>query len=691
MPKVRGNLKRLRYPACMSTIAAAPAVFSLSTSITRAVDALTTTHGETHRSAITEGVARVAARWSAADGDPAAFEAFCIKHFLVDAIERTRLLIRLERALEQIDGHLYEMRRTLRRHHDLRGDEFPGVDDILAQFDPAPDLSEQLYKQKIAHLALLNFPKLTLAQMLEHGASWDDAQWAAARVPQSFGPRIPAALADRARAVSFDASSWVSNFHIPVGSLTDANGKRWFDADRKLIAHWLVREEIKAGYGDPDGLAKQRALSWVMARHIDGTIPARVMDGSEKRDWDSQRNTIANGDAGELLGLVRYEKWIANFRMACEIDPLYPDEPSAIARKFALEREMPESEVEALMVALLESPVRRDLAAFLKHKLGRALEPFDIYFEDILEAKPASEMNAAVKARFANAKELEAKLPIVLRELGFNDSDAEFLGTRVQVEIAKGAGHAMRPYLKGYGAWLRTSSLDAELGWDGFDTAMHELGHNLEQLCSTYFVSRPALRGVPNTACTEAFAFLYQALAKRVLGLEDPAESQKQFAADAVATMLSACQIAGPSLLELRVWRWLYAHPSASAEQLRSEVLRVADDLWTRYYANDYGPDPYRILAAYQHMIGHPLYLPDYTLGHMMSHQIRSYMRGKELASETKRITSLGCLTPDQWMRLAVGAPVSAESLARDAAAGLSVLTSLRAVHSNSSPNTKNR
>ena len=232
----------------------------------------------------------------------------------------------------------------------------------------------------------------------------------------------------------------------------------------------------------------------------------------------------------------------------------------------------------------------------------------------------------------------------------------------------------MRPYLKGYGAWLRTSSLDAELGWDGFDTAMHELGHNLEQLCSTYFVSRPALRGVPNTACTEAFAFLYQALAKRVLGLEDPAESQKQFAADAVATMLSACQIAGPSLLELRVWRWLYAHPSASPEQLRSEVLRVADDLWTRYYANDYGPDPYRILAAYQHMIGHPLYLPDYTLGHMMSHQIRSYMRGKELASETKRITSLGCLTPDRWMRLAVGAPVSAESLARDAAAGLAFL-----------------
>jgi hypothetical protein len=510
--------------------------------------------------------------------------------------------------------------------------------------------------------------------MLAAGAAWDDAGWAATRVAQHFGPRIPVDLADRARRTSFESGKFVSHFHVPVGGMVDANGKRWFESDRKLIAHWLVREEIKAGYGDPDGLGKQRALSWVMARHIDGTIPKRVMSGEEKRDWNPEKNTVAGGDPGELLGLERYEHWIANFRMAREFDPLYPDEPTAIARKFALEREMPEAEVEKLMTDLLDAPVRKDLAAFMSRKLGRALEPFDIYFEDVVEAKPATEMNAAVRKRFANVKELEAKLPEVLRELGFRGPDADFLGSRIKVEVCKGAGHAMRPYLEGYGAWLRTSSLDAELGWDGFDTAMHELGHNLEQLCSTYFVSRPALRGVPNTACTEAFAFLYQSLAKRVLGLEDAAEADRQFAVDSVATMLSACQIAGPSLLELRAWRWLYANPSATPAALRDEVLRIAQDLWTRFYERDFGKDSYRILAAYQHMIAHPLYLPDYTLGHMMSHQIRSYMRGKDLAGETKRITSLGSLTPDLWMRRAVGAPVSPEPLARDAAAGLPFL-----------------
>jgi hypothetical protein len=58
----------------------------------------------------------------------------------------------------------------------------------------------------------------------------------------------------------------------------------------------------------------------------------------------------------------------------------------------------------------------------------------------------------------------------------------------------------------------------------------------------------------------------------------------------------------------------------------------------------------------------------------MMSHQIRSYLRGKDLAAETKRITSLGCLTPDLWMRKAVGSPVSPAPLAQDAAKGLKVL-----------------
>ena len=647
-----------------------------------AISALIALHGEPHRTRIERGVRQCARRWTAADGDQQAFESFCRTSFVADAAKLPALLDRLEAAIEKIGGHLYEMRRSLRRWSDLAGEEFPGVDDMLATFDPAPDLSEQLYRQRLAFVALLNLDRADLRSMLAHGANWSTDEWAAVRVAQQFGARIPSALNDRAREVSHRCSRWVSGFHVPVGRLVDASGTRWYDTDRALLTHWLVREEIKAQGTMPHGLPRQRALAHVLARAIDGSIPSDVMERRSASDWDAARNTLGGapvkGDGSrhgeDVMGPVRYERWIEQFRLAQEFDAHHPEHPTAIARKFELAREMPESDIERLLTDLLDHPARDALSAWLSKRLGRPLEAFDIYFEDVGDATDAEALNAAVRAKFPDEGAFERALPEVLRGLGFTATDADDLGSRIRVEIARGSGHAMRPALPQFDAWLRTSRLAAELGWDGFDTAMHELGHNLEQLCSTLRVARPALRNVPNTACTEAFAFLYQSLGRRVLGIEPPGGAARARAADAVATMLAACQIAGPSLLELHTWRWLYANPDADAPALRAEVLATADRLWARHYERHYGPDPYRLLAAYQHMIGHPLYLADYAIGHVMSHQIRDYIAGRDIAEETIRITSIGRLTPDLWMRRATGAPLSAEPLAQDAAAGLALL-----------------
>ncbi len=638
-----------------------------------AVEAISRAHGP--QAGALRGVQQVAARWQPQDGDAEAFVAFCRNHFVADGAARARLLDRLERAMETVSGHLHEIRRDLRWWTDVRTDTFPGVDDVLARFDPAPDLSDQFYRQKIGFIALLNFPRSDLAEMLEQGGAWSVDRWAESRLAQAFGPRIPPELGDRARRVGHQANVFVAGFHVPVETLVDSSGGRWLPAGRKLLAHWLVREEVKANYGDPaNGLARQRALMWVMARHIDGTIPASVMDGTNTLDWDSQANTLGGKPATSLHGPQRYRHWLAHRDLAFEFDRLHPEAPTAIARKFELDREMPEAEVERLLVDLLGHPVMDRVAAWLRARLGRPLEPHDIYFEDIAEVKPPEQMNAAVKRLFPDEKAFERQLPEVLRGLGFTAADAQFLGSRIRVEIARGSGHAMRPGKPEYGAWLRTSRLDAEFGWDGFDTAMHELGHNLEQLCSTHYAPRPLLRGVPNTACTEAFAFLYQSLGRQVLGLETAEQAARAFHVESLATMLAAFQIAGPSLLELQAWRWIYANPKATPEQLRDEVLAIAERLWSRFHEPHFGKDPYRILAAYQHMIGHPLYLADYTIGHVMSHQIRAHLRDRDLAAETKRITSIGNVTPDAWMRQAVGSPLSIEPLARNAAAAIQSL-----------------
>ena len=86
--------------------------------------------------------------------------------------------------------------------------------------------------------------------------------------------------------------------------------------------------------------------------------------------------------------------------IAEDYDKYYDEHPSAIARKFDLEREIPEETVEALMIELLEAPIRGDIAKYMESIVGRPLEAFDIYLEDIAEGASAAELDEKVTAMF---------------------------------------------------------------------------------------------------------------------------------------------------------------------------------------------------------------------------------------------------------------------------------------------------
>ena len=69
------------------------------------------------------------------------------------------------------------------------------------------------------------------------------------------------------------------------------------------------------------------------------------------------------------------------------------------------------------------------------------------------------------------------------------------------------------------------------------------------------------------------------------------------------------------------------------------------------------------LLAIYSHIIHSGLYSPDYSLGHIISFQIEQYLKDKNLAIEMERVCQLGSITPDAWMKAAVGKPISIEPL----------------------------
>ena len=110
----------------------------------------------------------------------------------------------------------------------------------------------------------------------------------------------------------------------------------------------------------------------------------------------------------------------------------------------------------------------------------------------------------------------------------------------------------------------------------------------------------------------------------------------------------------------------MYQHPGATPAELREATLRLAREVWNRWYAPVLGVRDSPLLAVYSHMIHSFLYLPDYPLGHLISAQIEAHLEALpqgQLGAEVERMTRHGAVAPDLWMQHATGSPVSAGPL----------------------------
>jgi oligoendopeptidase F len=200
------------------------------------------------------------------------------------------------------------------------------------------------------------------------------------------------------------------------------------------------------------------------------------------------------------------------------------------------------------------------------------------------------------------------------------------------------------------------------MNYKGFNIAVHEMGHNVEQTFSLNAIDHTLLEGVPNTAFTEALAFVFQAHDLDLLGLAaaDPSSEAMKVLND----FWGAYEIAGVALVDMGVWHWMYDHPDATAAQLREATLNIAKEIWNRYYAPVFHTKDVVLLAIYSHMIDSFLYLPDYPIGHFIAHQIEEQMKkAGNLGAEFERMAVVGRVTPDLWMQKATGAPVGPDAL----------------------------
>ncbi len=634
-------------------------------------------YGEPQRPRVERGLTQALEFWRTEDGDAGEFEAFVNLNFAGDQAAIDDVFSRYERLLEQLNGHMLEIVREFRSQMDVDRGRVRPYDEVFAGFDPAAHAVEDMFRNKLAFVVLLNFPFTTLEQRLSEGPRWTERQWAEARLAQYFSRRVPADVNQAIAQATARSERYISEYNIWMHHLVDKQGRRLFPSGMRLLSHWNLRDQIKADYGQQDGLPRQQMIARVMESIVRQTIPVAVIDNPTV-DWDPFTGQVRASDVKDYDRPAaapakasnapepdrRYAVLLDCFHAVKRLDPYAPTAPTHIARMFNENRELPEQRVRGMFEQVLSSPLVAKVAALIEKQLGRPLEPFDIWYAGF---KPRgryteAELDAITRKKYPTPEAYHRDMPRMFEALGFTPERAQYLASNIVVDPARGSGHAWGAQLRTEPAHLRTRVGPGGMDFKGYNIAVHEMGHNVEQTFSLKNVDHWLLNGVPNTAFTEAIAFVFQAKDMELLGLASP--SPRDEALKTLNDFWGTYEIAGVALVDMAVWHWMYDHPAATPAELKQAVLAASRDIWNRYYAPVFKRRDVVLLGVYSHMIDSFLYLPDYPVGHLIAHQLEEHMRkAGKIGPEVERVARIGRIAPDLWMERATGAPVGPQAL----------------------------
>ncbi|MBR4975403.1 MAG: hypothetical protein IKY60_07470, partial [Bacteroidales bacterium] len=632
--------------------------------IAKAVDAVS---GKAYDDALAQkGIIQVASLWRSEDGTPEEFIQFVSDNIMPDEQSRRVLFNKLSTAFESIYGAANQLTVDLLLPVHLSGGELTDIDYIFSGYSPSAHFSDDMYANKVAFITALNFPSYSLAQKNELGREWSREQWAYARMGDIFTNRVPAWVNQESNSAYSNGENYIASYNIMMGHLLSESGEKLFPEDMVLLSHWNLRDEIKSNYADvPNAFEKQQMIYKVMEHIACQTIPEGVINNPEY-DWAPYSNKVYKDGKEVSLsaeGARRYQMILDIYKAGLNLDKFNTDLNTGIKRNFEGDVEISDKDVEEMFINLITSDEIRQVAQIIKERLGRDLQPYDIWYDGFKSRSTISEDELTAKTRklYPDAKAFEKDMPNMLQNLGFTSQDAKYLSSKIVVEGARGSGHAWGAVGRWEPSRLRTRIGDKGMDYKGYNIAVHEFGHNVEQTLSLYDVDHYMLRGVPNTAFTEALAFIFQKRDLKLLGYPQQVDDNTT-----LDIFWGAYEIMGVSLVDMYAWRWLYENPDATAGQLRDAVISIAKEVWNKYYEPVLGTHDSPILAIYSHMVNSPMYLPNYPIGHIIEFQLEEHLAGmsdKEFAQEIKRIFTIGTLTPHLWMEEAVGSKVSTEPL----------------------------
>jgi oligoendopeptidase F len=258
---------------------------------------------------------------------------------------------------------------------------------------------------------------------------------------------------------------------------------------------------------------------------------------------------------------------------------------------------------------------------------------------------------------------LQKDLPAILARMGFPEEEAYYIGTHAVVRPIRGGGYSDQPPMRGDTALMTTVFNPDGLDYKAYRIAMHELGHVVCGVYSTKEVDHSMLADVPTGGITEGMAEMLAYKNIEGLGLAKGSfGDQKQLLA--LASLWYMLDLGGQSLTEIETWKWMYAHPGATPEELKTAVLEISASIWNQYYSPVFGGiRDQHILSIYNHFITGSLYLFNYFVGNVVMFQLYDAFMPDNLAGGLKKACSEGNTLPGLWMKNAVGKEISVDPL----------------------------
>ena len=607
------------------------------------------------------GVKQAAALWTEEDGSAEDFKAFVEANYARTEEERTALFESLSRMMEKLNESADMLTVELLKPTQLTNAGEPTeIDWIMSGYDTRAHLMDDLFANKVAFITILNFPFYSLEEKNTLGREWSRREWAEARLGDVFTSRVPAKIQARLTETMAAAENYIADYNICMDRLRTEDGRQLFPDGMKLLSHWNLRDELKVDYNDQE---KQEMIYQVMQRIVRQEIPQEVINNPEPL-WYPYSNRVENLNSSDREPDTRYQKILDIFHAMQQVDAYCPNMPTGIIRNFEGDIEIPAAEIDSLFRSLISSEQVKIVAAEIKNRLGRELRPYDIWYDGFKARSGMDEeaLSAETRKRFPDPITYEKKIAGMLTTLGFQKENAEEISRHIVVEPARGSGHAWPCMGHNEPSRLRTRIAPEGMDYKGYNIAVHEMGHNVEEVISLYKMDYYMLHGIPNTGFTETSAFLFQARDLQLLGYGKQTMNRETV----LDQFWGMYEIMGVSLVDMRMWQWLYDHPKATAAELREAVLRIAAEVWNAYYEPVLGEKDCVLLAIYSHMVNSPMYLPNYPIGHIVQFQLEQALADKEglaWAEAYERWYRLGRLTPQEWMRQAVNGALSVQPI----------------------------